>query len=157
MKRQIKPCPYPVADLLPHAPPMLLLDEVLGYDFGTLQAAVTIRPNSPFFRGDGVPAHIAIEYMAQACGALAGIEALSAGRPVGLGFLLGTRNFQSARDFFHAGERLLISVDEVFRDVEMGVFDGSVRVADATLVTATLNVYRPEDERTVLGLDRSDG
>ncbi len=26
------PCPWPVERLLPHAPPMVLLDEVIGYD-----------------------------------------------------------------------------------------------------------------------------
>jgi predicted hotdog family 3-hydroxylacyl-ACP dehydratase len=153
----MKACPYPVAELLPHAPPMVLLDEVLGYDGGRLQALVTIRDDSMFCRGDGVPAHIAIEYMAQACGALAGIEARSANRPVRVGFLLGTRNFQSARDFFLAGERLLISVDEVFRDVEMGVFDGRVSVDDATLVTATLNVYQPQDMDKILRPDQTNG
>lgn len=153
----MKACPYAVSDLLPHAPPMLLLDAVRGYDTGQLQAQVTIRDDSLFFRGEGVPAHIAIEYMAQACGALAGIEALSAHRPVRLGFLLGTRNFRSTRDFFRSGERLLISVDEVFRDVEMGVFDGCVSVEEVTLVTATLNVYQPQNEGKVLGSDQSDG
>ena len=153
----MKACPYPVADLLPHAPPMLLLDAVLGYDTGRLQAVVTIRDDSLFFRGEGVPAHIAIEYMAQACGALAGIEALSANKPVRLGFLLGTRNFRSTRDFFRAGERLLISVDEVFRDVEMGVFEGRVSVDEVILATATLNVYQPQDEGNILGPNQSDG
>ena len=153
----MKRCPYPVADLLPHAPPMLLLDAVLGYEDGQLLAQVTIRPDSIFFRDGGVPAHIGIEYMAQACGALAGIEALSASRPVRLGLLLGTRNFRAARDFFREGETLLISVDQMFRDAEMGVFEGRVMLGEVTLATATLNVYQPLDETRVLGLDRTDG
>src|SRR3546814_14108320 len=38
--------PYAMADLLPHRPPMVLLDRVLGWDTGRLDAAVEIRTDS---------------------------------------------------------------------------------------------------------------
>jgi predicted hotdog family 3-hydroxylacyl-ACP dehydratase len=142
----------PVADLLPHAPPMVLLDEVLGWDQGQARVAVTIRPDSPFFEpGQGVPAHVGIEYMAQACGAYAGLEGLSLGLPVRLGYLLGTRRFKTAVSWFQLGERLEISITEVFRDQSMGVFDCRIVCAGREVAAAQLNVYQPEDASAVPG------
>ena len=72
--------PYRIEDLLPHAHPMILLDEVTTIGQGTLSAALTIRPGVPFFEaGRGVAAHVAIEWMAQTCGAYVGVTALEAG------------------------------------------------------------------------------
>ncbi|HLN26004.1 MAG TPA: hotdog family protein [Patescibacteria group bacterium] len=148
----MRPCATPIADLLPHAPPMVLLDDVLGWDQGQVRVAVTIRPDSPFCEsGRGVPAHVGIEYMAQACGVYAGLEGLSLGLPVRLGYLLGTRRFQAAVSWFRLGERLEISVTEVFRDQSMGVFDCRIDCAGCEVAAAQLNVYQPEDASAVLG------
>ncbi len=148
MKRN---CPYSVVDLLPHKPPMVLLDTVLGWDDDRLEAEVVIRPDSPFFRpGKGVPVHVGIEYMAQACGVFAGLEAKESEQPVRIGFLLGTRQYRANIDWFTAGMRLAITVTQVFRDGAMGVFDCSIMNADGALASAQLNVYQPEDAHTIL-------
>lgn len=147
----MRPCPTPVAELLPHAPPMVLLDAVLGWEPGAATAAVTIRPGIPFFEdGRGVPAHVGIEYMAQTCGAYAGLEGLRLGQPVRLGFLLGTRRYRARLDWFRPGERLEIGVAEVFRDHSMGVFDCRILCGGREVAAAQLNVYQPEDAAVVL-------
>ncbi|HLO75667.1 MAG TPA: hypothetical protein VK196_04345 [Magnetospirillum sp.] len=139
------PCPPP-ARLLPHAAPMLLLDETLSYDADAAAAAVTIRADHPFARPEGVPAHVGIEFMAQTCGIWAGGEALRVNGTVRQGFLLGTRSYQAARPFFHFGERLEITARLVFRDQGMGVFDCRIAAANGTtLAEAQLSVYQPED------------
>ncbi len=67
-----KSCSYAIADLLPHAPPAILLDRVLEWDEGMVEAVVNIKPGIPFYiDGYGVPAHVGLEYMAQSCGAWA--------------------------------------------------------------------------------------
>lgn len=143
----MQPCPYPVADLLPHSPPMVLIDRVIGWQVGRLEAAVDILASSPFYEpGRGVPAHVGIEYMAQACGAYAGLEAKAAGQPIRIGFLLGTRNFASRTSWFEAGDRLTVTVSEVLRQGAMGVFDCCIAGAHGELVTARLNVYQPDGE-----------
>jgi ApeP dehydratase len=73
---------------------MILLDEVIGDDNYSLTAEVTITRDSVFLRSDGVPGHVGVEYMAQACGAFAGVHALDSGQPVRIGLLLGTRNYR---------------------------------------------------------------
>ena len=137
---------HPITALLPHAPPMVLLDSVVGWDSDRVAVAVEIRPGVPFFHmGRGVPAHVGIEYMAQACGAFAGLEALEAGDGVKIGYLLGTRRYRAALDWFADGTRLTVMALQIFRDGSMGVFDCKIVDGDRTLASAQLNVYQPED------------
>ena len=70
---------YTIEQALPHDHPMILLDEVVDWNSEQILTAVTIRPSQPLIQPAGMPAHVAIEYMAQACGAFVGIEALEAG------------------------------------------------------------------------------
>jgi predicted hotdog family 3-hydroxylacyl-ACP dehydratase len=89
-----------------------------------LSAGLTVRPDVPFFEpGRGVPAHVAIEWMAQACGAFVGVEALDADQEVRLGLLLGTRNFRANTPWFKPDERVTVTVTLVLRDLEVGAFD----------------------------------
>ncbi|PKU24602.1 hypothetical protein [Telmatospirillum siberiense] len=134
-------------DLLPHRPPMVLLDEVLDYGEAMAKASLTIHAGTAFFEPDlGVPAHVGIEWMAQTCGIFAGLEARAADRPIRLGFLLGTRRYQSMRSWFALGERPVISVDLAFREEGMAVFDCRIAVADAPVATARLTLYQPDGE-----------
>lgn len=144
----MKPCPYPVQQLLPHAHPMILIDEIVGCEENRLWVGVAVRPGAPFFQeGCGIAAHIAIEWMAQTCAALIGLEALDAGRKPGLGLLLGTRNFKATVPWFRRGERLIVTGSLAYRDQQMGVFDCAVaRDPGAEVVaTAQLTTYQPEN------------
>ena len=83
---------WPVAELVPHAGNMVLLDEVLSCDTEAIEVRLLVRPNGLLSDSDGsLPAWTGIELMAQAIAAFAGIQAKRAGLPVELGFLLGTR------------------------------------------------------------------
>lgn len=140
--------PLPIEDLLPHARPMLLLDDALACDASHGQAAVTIRPDFPFIGPEGVPAHIGIELMAQTCGVWAGGEAVRRGGKARLGYLLGTRSYRAVRPFFRLGERLTVTATLVFRDAGMGVFDCRIDGdGGEVLAEAQLSVYQPEQQR----------
>lgn len=135
-----------IVDLLPHGPPMVLLDAVIDEATGSLTTGLTIRPDSRFVvAGAGVPVHVGIEYMAQTCGAFAGLEAHHSGLPVRLGFLLGTRRYQSSVSWLPVGWRLTVTADLVFREGQMGVFDCRIRHAGAEIATAQITVYQPDD------------
>lgn len=140
----MRPCPYPIAELLPHRPPMLLLDEMLAYDADGARAVTTIGPTTLFLDGGAVPAHVGLEYMAQACGAFAGALARDAGEPVKIGFLLGTRHYRAYVPAFRLGERLTVSVGVVYRDEEMGAFDCRIEIGDRLAAEAQLTVYQPD-------------
>ncbi len=139
-------------NLLPHDPPMVLLDEVLNGNDKAVSAALTVRPEDRFFvPGRGIPAHLGLEWMAQACGLYAGLQAYAAGRPAALGFLLGTRRYRATRAWFTEGERLQIGATLVFREGGMAVFDCVIRAEDGEeLAVAQLTTYQPEDPAAVL-------
>jgi predicted hotdog family 3-hydroxylacyl-ACP dehydratase len=123
---------------------MILLDEIVSTDEFTLTAALTVRPGSLFFEsGRGVSAHVAMEWMAQACGAYLGIEARKAEEPIRVGLLLGTRDFRSVVPWFLEGKRLNVTVTLAFRDPDLGMFD--CVVADSAngekLANASLSIY----------------
>ena len=137
------PCRYSIAELLPHRPPMLLLDAVESVGDDSLVATVTISPESLFAEQDGVPAHIGLEYMAQACGALAGWLALEAGEPVRIGFLMGTRSMSIHRAWFAIGERLTISAVLVYRDELTAAMGARIEIGGDLVAEAQLTVYQP--------------
>ncbi|HTC09707.1 MAG TPA: hypothetical protein VK726_13120 [Acetobacteraceae bacterium] len=95
-----------------------------------------------------MPAHIGLEWMAQACGAFAGLRAREAGEPVRLGVLLSTRDFSADRLWFILGGTLLVSVAQVFLDAGMAVFDCRIDAGDETCTCARLTVFQPSGDGT---------
>ena len=144
-------CPHPIASLLPHKPPMILIDEIVGYDDNSLIAAVTITEASLFLTPDGVPGHVGIEYLAQACGAYAGVHALDSGDPVRIGLLLGTRDYRVLVPWFRRGDQLRISVAMVFRDKPLAVFACSITIGGKIVADAQLKVYQSDDDQLRIG------
>lgn len=145
-------CPYPVETLLPHARPMILLDSVDRFGDGLIEASVHVSAGTPFFiAGRGIRAHVAVEWMAQACGAYVGALARDKDLPVKIGLLLGTRNFSASVTWFADKSLLRIRARTVYGDKEIGVFDCSVYEADESaqpLATAQLTVFQPDDITT---------
>jgi predicted hotdog family 3-hydroxylacyl-ACP dehydratase len=137
-------CRYAITELLPHRPPMILLDRVEDFDADMLTASVTITPLSLFCASGSVPSHIALEYMAQACGAHVGIIALEKDEAVRIGFVLGTRDFVCKVPGFAIGETLDITVTLVFNDAQMGAYDCRIAIGDRLVAKARLSVYQPE-------------
>ena len=117
---------WPLAELLPHAGDMILIDQVLSFDEEQIHTRVTVKPGGLFNRADGsLPAWVGIELMAQSIAAYAGCQARQAGLPVELGFLLGTRKFECNVERFPAvrGLRDLHAprVEHVLDDRAVGV------------------------------------
>ncbi len=134
---------YQVAEVLPHSGGMILIDEIIDYNDDSLLASVTITDSSLFAdAASGVPVWIGIEYMAQAVAAWAGIQAKARNESIKQGFLLGTRRYVANKSYFSIGSRLLISVQQTYRDDELGVFN--CKIEDNQLIAeAALNVYQP--------------
>lgn len=135
---------WPIAELLPHAGDMILLDEVLHFSEEDVQTRLSVRPGGLFNQADGsLPAWVGIELMAQSVAAYAGCRARQAGMPVALGFLLGTRNFQCNVERFPAGSELQIQARRSLQDDNgMGVFECHLR-GPGIHAEARLNVFCP--------------
>lgn len=148
------PSPWPVLALVPHDEPMSLLSEVVTVSDAGLVAGVEITRASPFCEPEGVPALVAIEYMAQAIAAYAGHLALSAGGKVSLGFLVGTRRYQSNVAYFPVASRLWVCVKPLVQgDNGLSVFECRV-AANGIEVSANLNVFEPDDAAAFLAGDQ---
>ena len=140
----------PLDELLPHRPPMVLIDAVESFDAEAkrLTARVTIGENQLFFDGDGVPNWVAIEYMAQTAAALVGYydKHVAPGQPARPGLLLGTRKLDLKLKRFEAGKTYHVVAENAFSDSDAASF--VCRIEDdtgATVATANLNAYRPPD------------
>ena len=135
---------WPLAELIPHAGDMILIDQVLSFDEEQIHTRVTVKPGGLFNRPDGsLPAWVGIELMAQSVAAYAGCHARRKGEPVALGFLLGTRKFECNVEHFPAGAELSIhGLRSLEDDNGMGVFECHLR-GDGFHASARLNVFRP--------------
>ncbi|MFB4368334.1 MULTISPECIES: 3-hydroxylacyl-ACP dehydratase [unclassified Pseudomonas] len=142
---------WPVAELVPHAGDMILIDEVLAFGADHIDTRLVVRPNGLFSQADGsLPASVGIELMAQSVAAFAGCHAREQGLPVELGFLLGTRNFSCNVDRFPAGSTLLIHANRSLQDENgMCVFECRLE-GPGILVEARLNVFQPRDVSTYI-------
>ena len=135
---------WPLAELLPHAGDMILIEQILSFDDEQIHTRLTVRPGGLFNRPDGsLPAWVGIELMAQSVAAYAGCHARQKGNAVELGFLLGTRRFECNVEHFPAGTELTIhGIRSLEDDNGMGVFECHL-TAPGIHATARLNVFRP--------------
>lgn len=141
------PTQIPVAELLPHAPPMVLLDRVLRTDGDCLDAELSIRADSEFCVDDRVGIWVGIEYMAQAVAAWSGWQARLRQQPVKVGFLLGARRYLCHVDHFAVGDRLIVRVQREFQaDNGLARFQGRVERDGECCAEASISVYEPPPE-----------
>ncbi|MFJ2487567.1 hotdog family protein [Pseudomonas sp. NPDC087639] len=135
---------WPLAELLPHAGDMILIDKILSFDDEQIYTRLTVKSEGLFNLPDGsLPAWVGIELMAQSVAAFAGCHARQKGNPVELGFLLGTRKFECNVEAFPAGSELTIhGIRSLEDDNGMGVFECHIN-APGIEVSARLNVFRP--------------
>lgn len=142
---------WPVAELLPHAGDMILLDAVEAFDTESIAAQLQVKPDGLLNQPDGsLPAWAGIEIMAQTVAAFAGCQARQAGLPVELGFLLGTRSFQCNVERFPAGSLLRIrAIRSLQDDNGMGVFECHID-GPGIHAEARLNVFRPPEVASYL-------
>lgn len=135
-----------IASFVPHTRPMLLLDRVIDADQNTLCSEVRINSDSLFCHKGNVAAWIGIEYMAQTVAAHAGFLACQDNEPVRVGFLLGTRLYQSHVDTFPAGTVLKIQVERQYLSEEgLGSYKCRILEKDLEVAMAILTVYQPSD------------
>ncbi|WP_338648912.1 hotdog family protein [Pseudomonas sp. ML2-2023-3] len=142
---------WPLAELLPHAGDMILIDQVLAFDEEQIQTCLTVNAGGLFNREDGsLPAWVGVELMAQSVAAYAGCHARLQGRPVALGFLLGTRKFECNVEHFPLGAQLHIhALRSLEDDNGMGVFECHL-TGPGIRASARLNVFRPPQAENYL-------
>ena len=137
---------WPLAELLPHAGDMILIDSIERFDDEQIYTRLTVKSEGLFNLPDGsLPAWVGVELMAQSVAAFAGCHARQKGNPVELGFLLGTRKFECNVEAFPAGTELTIhGLRSLEDDNGMGVFECHIH-GEGIHASARLNVFRPPE------------
>lgn len=141
--------PWPIAEVVPHADEMILLDSIEMFEAEHIVCTRTVRRGDMFVDADGhLPAWVGVELMAQAIAAWAGCRARAEQRPVRLGFLLGTRHYACNVDAFPASTCLRVEAEREFHNEQgMGVFHCRIE-GPGIHAEARLNVYSPRDADT---------
>lgn len=126
-------------DLIPHRDAMILIDEIVSCDpaAATLSAAVTVKPQWQ-------ENWAAIEFMAQAAAALAGVSDRAEGwqGPPKPGYLLGTRKLELYIDRFVIGHRYIVTACNTFKADGAASFDCEIRDGETLVAKATISAYR---------------
>ncbi|WP_460150379.1 hotdog family protein [Pseudomonas sp. H2_A10] len=148
---------WPLAELLPHAGDMILIDHVLSFDDEQIHTRTTVKPGGLFNQVDGsLPAWVGVELMAQSVAAYAGCHARQKGEAVELGFLLGTRKFECNVAHFPAGAELTIhGLRSLEDDNGMGVFECHL-TGIGIQASARLNVFRPPQAANYLAESKDE-
>ena len=130
-----------------HRRGMRLVDEILEYSDNSLIAKATINEDNLFYREDikGVPSWLGLEYMAQTAAAWMGKMDELNNRPITLGFLLGTRDFETTTPVLEYNRDLLIKITVCLQDSNTIVFNGEIHTSEQQLASASFTAYRPDN------------
>ncbi len=132
----------PLAEILPHNPPMILLDRVEEASDEEATCSLTLAPGSPFVEQGSVPAVVATEYMAQSVAAYAGVKAHRKGDPVRAGYVIGAQTIDLAVDSFWVAQTLVIHARRIWGDDSLGKFECSVTCDGDRVAEAVLTVFQ---------------
>ena len=136
---------FNINDLLPHEAPMMLLHKLTQVDKTTATCQAIVKRDCIFLDDQGqLPATVGIEWMAQTIAVHAGYLDLSSGRPISLGYLLGTRQYRCTRSTLHVGEQFNIHVEELFKGNGMASFQCTISQDSEVVIEAAINTYQPE-------------
>ena len=131
-----------IEDLLPHRPPMRLIDGVAGVTAQGGTGCARLDPQAWHAGPDGrTPAWFGLELMAQTIAACRGQHLRASGGAPRGGYLVGTRSFLSTLEAFPAGADLEIRVELLDEDPSgLCTFRCAILERGTTLAEADLKV-----------------
>ncbi|CAI0971491.1 hotdog family protein [Serratia proteamaculans] len=138
---------------LPHASPMVLLEQVLEVGEEHARCAVTVSADgvlAPFLDAQGaLPGWYGIELMAQAIGVWSGWHGRQGAQPPQLGMLLGGRAIHCELPVFPAGSKLLVSVQQLLKDEKLASFECEISIDNVRIAQGRLNTYQPDQQEII--------
>ncbi|MFT4630811.1 MAG: putative hotdog family 3-hydroxylacyl-ACP dehydratase [Dinoroseobacter sp.] len=135
-----------ILQLIPHRPPMLLINRVESLDQTSSSAFVFIDSQAPFYEANlGVPSWIGLEYMGQTAALIAGFQLREGLAKPHLGLLLGTRSYTANSTYFTPNTKLLVECSQLAVVGESLItFDCTIRdyPSGQQQAQASLSVFR---------------
>jgi 3-hydroxyacyl-[acyl-carrier-protein] dehydratase len=135
------PLPCPAEQLLPHRPPMLLIDNLLQRDKDKAVASAVLTQDNIFFSEErGLLDEYFIELVAQTMAAANGFDALHDNGPVKDGFIVGIETFSLHQQPQGNNTFRIVAV----KDMEFGqmqVIDGEVLVDSTCIARVRIKLW----------------
>ncbi len=134
-----------ILELIPHREPMLLINRIVELSANRSETLVTIDVDTPFASEQGVPAWIGLEYMGQTSALIAGFQEREGLCEPQIGFLMGSRKYDTKVSHFLLGQNLRVICEEgALVGSSLANFNCTIRHAgnDEELATASLSVFR---------------
>lgn len=144
---QTKHCQLPCSAeiLVPHRPPMLLVDTLLERDGDRATASAVVPQNGICVDPDqGILPEFFIEVIAQTMAAVNGYDALCAGKNPQDGFLVGIDEF-SFEAVPALGKTIRIEVEKTFEFGAVKIIRGQVFDEDMLLASGTIKVWENKE------------
>lgn len=138
--------------MLPHKPPMVLVDRLICHDNHSAIVEATIKDEYPFTDG-AIGVWVGLELMAQSAAVLAKLTKQTSSDRASLGFLLGSRGFAAYASEFTPGQRVTveIEIDPAIEGQIMVNASGKVKdVSGQVICEGSLTLYEPNDDALYL-------
>lgn len=133
--------PMPAQALIPHRPPMRLVERLLSYADGIGVVEAQLPPECLLAAPDGgVDEAALVELLAQGYAAIKGYDDLLNGKEISRGYLVGVRKLRLTGRA-RAGERLLVHIRTVGSFEGFAVADGEVERDGYLLASGTLKLW----------------
>lgn len=145
-KQEIVYLPVDAALLVPHKPPMLLIDRLLEMKERSSLSEMIVKADTVFVNGTGKLDEAAYpEILSQAIAAQEGFRKLGCRETQPAGYLLGLKHLEILGSA-QTGDKLLISVRKVAKYGDFGIIQGEVRRGDELIARGELKVYQTDGE-----------
>ncbi len=136
----------PVDRLLPHGPPMRLVDAVVAESEDGLVCRARIGDDFVFLRDGEAEIAVCVELVAQTVGCLVGLRDVREGRAPKPGLLVGCRDARFHAEKLRRGDELTIEIKTQWIREPVASFVGSVVRADDVLADVELVVVSAEGD-----------
>lgn len=133
--------------MLPHMPPMILVDRLISNHAHSVTVGATIKNDYPFTSG-AIGTWIGLELIAQSAAVLSKLTKQASSDKASLGFLLGSRGFTAHIPEFTPGQKVLVEVELDPVGEGQATVNARGRVKDTygqIICEGTLTLYEPND------------
>lgn len=138
--------PMPAERLIPHRPPMRLVDTLLSFADGCGETEACPAAGSLLADRNGELDRVAlVELIAQSYATVRGYDDLLNGRPVRKGFLVGIRKLRITGTAL-AGERLVTTIRTIGTFDGFALAEGEIVRHDECIARATIKLWIVDDD-----------
>jgi predicted hotdog family 3-hydroxylacyl-ACP dehydratase len=133
-----------LANLIPHEPPMLWIDEVVHYTEDEILCRVTLHEGHVFIDDGQAESIVVVELLAQSVAALVGLSDRARGLRPRPGYLAAIPEATFYVPIVRVGQTLDLACSRSFGQAHVASFDCIARHAGNPVARAVINVVRPD-------------